>query len=243
MGLSCAPHAFAQISGLNEAINKAGRQRMLSQRMAKAWLAAGQQIESARAERILYDSMALFDRQFVELKAFAPTPDIRSTYQAMEAVWSEYKSALVGFSPAKQTAPQLIQLDSKVLALAHQGTVQLEKHSGRSVGKLVNIAGRQRMLSQRMAKYYLSNAWGAAVPDQLTELNKRRCREAGEGGVAAMFIDVDRFKVINDLYGHEVGDRVLREVAERIRGALEPQRVGLRHHARLGSISSSTIFS
>ncbi|MFN4265460.1 MAG: type IV pili methyl-accepting chemotaxis transducer N-terminal domain-containing protein [Aquabacterium sp.] len=174
MGLSCAPHAFAQISGLNEAINKAGRQRMLSQRMAKAWLAAGQQIESARAERILYDSMALFDRQFVELKAFAPTPDIRSTYQALDAVWSEYKSALVGFSPAKQTAPQLIQLDSKVLALAHQGTVQLEKHSGRSVGKLVNIAGRQRMLSQRMAKYYLSNAWGAAVPDQLTELNKAR---------------------------------------------------------------------
>ncbi len=69
-----------------------------------------------------------------------------------------------------------------------------------------------------------------ASHDALTGLPNRRTiterladavdQSSGEGGVAAMFIDVDRFKVINDLYGHEVGDRVLREVAERIRGAL-----------------------
>jgi diguanylate cyclase (GGDEF)-like protein len=69
-----------------------------------------------------------------------------------------------------------------------------------------------------------------ASHDALTGLPNRRTiterladavdQASGEGGVAAMFIDVDRFKVINDLYGHEVGDRVLREVAERIRDAL-----------------------
>lgn len=37
---------------------------------------------------------------------------------------------------------------------------------------------------------------------------------------ALVYIDVDRFKNINDRFGHEVGDDVLRAVAARLRGAL-----------------------
>jgi hypothetical protein len=166
--------AQAEINSLNEAINKAGRQRMLSQRMAKAWLAMGQGIDAEQAEKIMLDSMAVFDRQFVELKAYAPTPEIRKTYLAMEPMWSDYKSALVGKTPERSSALALLDLDAKVLKLAHQGTVQLEQYSGRAVGKLVNLAGRERMLSQRTAKFYLSQNWGAPVPDAVKELNKAR---------------------------------------------------------------------
>lgn len=166
--------AQAEINSLNEAINKAGRQRMLSQRMAKAWLAVGQGIDAERAEKILLESMALFDRQFVELKAYAPSPDIRRTYLAMEPLWSDYKSALIGRTPERNSALSLLALDAQVLKLAHQGTEQLEQYSGRAVGKLVNLAGRQRMLSQRTAKFYLSQNWGAPVPNALKELNKAR---------------------------------------------------------------------
>lgn len=173
-GLAMVAPASAQIVSLNEAINKAGRQRMLSQRMAKAWLAMGQGVDVKRAEKILFDSMAWFDRQFVELKTYSPTPDIEATYKALEPVWSDYKAALVGAPPDRSAAPLLMSLDSKVLKLAHQGTVQLEQYSGKAVGKLVNVAGRQRMLSQRTAKFYLSQSWGAAVPEQIKELNTAR---------------------------------------------------------------------
>jgi diguanylate cyclase (GGDEF)-like protein/PAS domain S-box-containing protein len=40
--------------------------------------------------------------------------------------------------------------------------------------------------------------------------------ERGEGRVAVMFLDVDNFKNINDSLGHDMGDRLLQEVAQRI---------------------------
>lgn len=174
LGAGLMQPASAQIMSLNEAINKAGRQRMLSQRMAKAWLAMGQGVDVRRAEKILFDSMAWFDRQFVELKAYAPTPEVKATYETLEPVWSDYKAALVGSKPDRSAAAILLGLDAKVLKLAHQGTMQLEQYSGKAVGKLVNVAGRQRMLSQRTAKFYLSQCWGAAVPEQVKELNTAR---------------------------------------------------------------------
>jgi nitrate/nitrite-specific signal transduction histidine kinase len=165
---------FAQVTDLNDAINKAGRQRMLSQRMAKAYLAVGQRVAAERGQGILGASIALFERQLAELEAFAPTPDIKATYGRLGGAWADYKALLVGQAPARERAPALIELDGKVLALANQGTLQLEQVSGRPVGRLVNIAGRQRMLSQRVAKFYLAQAWGASVPNAQAELDKAR---------------------------------------------------------------------
>ena len=119
-------NARAQVSDLNDAINKAGRQRMLSQRMGKGWLALVHKTESASAQAVLDKSMALFDRQLVELKAFAPSTDIRDTYVKLEAAWSDYKTALVGATPGKPGAGAVLQADARVLALAHQGTLQYE---------------------------------------------------------------------------------------------------------------------
>jgi two-component system cell cycle response regulator len=69
-----------------------------------------------------------------------------------------------------------------------------------------------------------------AITDSLTGLHTRRFFEAqlpleisrarrGDGSVAVFIIDVDRFKSINDNYGHPAGDDVLMEVAARLRAA------------------------
>jgi len=163
---------WSQIINLNDAINKAGRQRMLSQRMAKGYLALGLDVSPAIADKSLTASMALFDRQLIELKVFAPAPDIKTTYQQLESKWSDYKGALVGTKPSQQGAASVLSLGNEVLALANQGTLQLEKTSSKPVGKLVNIAGRQRMLSQRMASHYLAASWNVQAQNSKSEMLK-----------------------------------------------------------------------
>lgn len=75
--------------------------------------------------------------------------------------------------------------------------------------------------------------------DPLTDLNNRRyvedqllmaLAEGADSPAALLFIDLDKFKPINDAYGHEVGDAVLRVVARRLENTLRAEDVV----ARLG---------
>jgi diguanylate cyclase (GGDEF)-like protein len=70
--------------------------------------------------------------------------------------------------------------------------------------------------------------------DQLTSLPNRtllrervdhalaRAMRAGSG-VATLILDMDRFKEINDMLGHEIGDKLLIEAARRIRACVRDQ--------------------
>jgi len=71
----------------------------------------------------------------------------------------------------------------------------------------------------------------AALYDALTGLPNRvllderliqavRRSERSAKAFAVMFVDLDRFKPINDTYGHHVGDRLLKAVSERMQGCV-----------------------
>ncbi|NHC46658.1 GGDEF domain-containing protein [Motilibacter sp. K478] len=46
---------------------------------------------------------------------------------------------------------------------------------------------------------------------------------APDHGVAALYVDLDRFKPVNDRHGHATGDRLLAVAAQRLKRVLRPQ--------------------
>ena len=64
----------------------------------------------------------------------------------------------------------------------------------------------------------------------IERLTHALARRRGSGTVAVLFCDLDGFKAVNDVLGHEAGDRLLEAVALRVRAALRPEDTA----ARLG---------
>ncbi|HEY3940907.1 MAG TPA: sensor domain-containing diguanylate cyclase [Acidimicrobiales bacterium] len=95
------------------------------------------------------------------------------------------------------------------------------------LGTLANLAGARIGLLRMMAETQLQ-----AATDSLTGLLNRRAlesemrkvRESGATYAVAMG-DLDHFKELNDVYGHDTGDRALRLFAQTLRGALRHQDV------------------
>lgn len=74
---------------------------------------------------------------------------------------------------------------------------------------------------RRAAIDSLTRAWNR---DAIFDVLGREFENARLGGqkITVAMMDTDRFKAVNDQYGHPVGDEVLRQVADRIRASLRP---------------------
>ena len=152
--------ALADTHEMSEVINKAGRQRMLSQRMAKSYMALGQDVDRGLAQRTLGVSMSTFERQLGELRSAASQPAIAASIRQLEASWGPYRAALTAGTPDRTRAPEVLSRAAEVLARAQECTALLVALSGRAIGQCVDTSGRQRMLSQRIAVLHLSASWG-----------------------------------------------------------------------------------
>ncbi|HBO1214050.1 TPA: diguanylate cyclase [Pseudomonas aeruginosa] len=96
-------------------------------------------------------------------------------------------------------------------------------------GELRGYRGIVRDVSDQVA--YQQQLLEMAYRDPLTGLGNRKAFDeqlgqallrAGSGGseLALLYLDLDRFKEVNDRFGHDIGDALLRTVAERLRSTL-----------------------
>ncbi|MFP5487446.1 MAG: diguanylate cyclase domain-containing protein [Acidimicrobiia bacterium] len=95
-----------------------------------------------------------------------------------------------------------------------------------TIARVTSLLDVTRMLTSRWRDQ--DRLLLAATRDSLTGLMNRDCFQdaladtASLDSVAVLYIDVDRFKSVNDRWGHVVGDQVLAELAGRIRRSCRP---------------------
>lgn len=101
-----------------------------------------------------------------------------------------------------------------VARVAHERAAQLDRRSTALAAAVAYQQDLQRQLTYR------------ATHDPLTSLSNRTvlaermestfCRQHGSGSHALLLFDLDRFKDVNDTYGHPIGDELLIEVSHRL---------------------------
>ncbi|MBI3369406.1 MAG: type IV pili methyl-accepting chemotaxis transducer N-terminal domain-containing protein [Burkholderiales bacterium] len=129
-----------------DAINRAGQLRMLSQRIVKALALREAGIERDAAEAVLAESRNRAQAHVERLAGVGAEAATRDAWASLSALVDAH------------VAPTLARADAcaeQLLDAADALTLALEQSAGRHSLHIVNLSGRQRMLSQRMAKQVL----------------------------------------------------------------------------------------
>ena len=165
------------------AINQAGRQRMLTQRIVLVYCQIGLGVAHSQSQAQLAQAIALFENQLTGLEVGAPTQQVAETLVNVRKLWEPFRS--IAEAPVERDgAAMLLYLNDDLLHASNKVVQLLQDISGQSHARLVNIAGRQRMLSQRAAKFYMLTEWGFDTLTIRDELEAAKNDFAG--GLAAL---------------------------------------------------------
>jgi diguanylate cyclase (GGDEF)-like protein len=237
-------HSFAIGSGEKNYVFTGGERELTSYRVgsveieAQVAYLAGRRSEHPELER-RFSELQQAVRRYVESE--------RKIVETRLTMGERAATEMVGRDFGDANHLQLLQITRELLDSAHRQMVALEADQiayGDKVRRLilalissaafilVFLYGSLRRLSieQRIANARFAHQ---ATHDSLTGLRNRPAvmehianklangeHEASLGGIALLLLDLDGFKVVNDSLGHDAGDALLKEAANRMQAAL-----------------------
>jgi len=165
VGTSTLSIAGDSVADTVKLIDIAGKQRMLSQRIAKDYLYAGEKIATTKAKRQLKSSLEEMTKAHKALVESINDPEIRNLLAFVEMSSEDFKATAQ--EPFNLDNAQLIlDLSESMLEGSQYLVDSLKEVVKVKESAIVGKAGRQRMLAQRIAKYYI--AYQAGIQDKNT---------------------------------------------------------------------------
>ena len=215
-------NAPASTLSLGASVNISGKQRMLTQRMAKAYMYMGLGVNTEGAIKEKANSIILFEENLKSLLNFTPTEKIKVALQKEEALWKDYKSLIIS-DVNKETAKKILEANTTILNacddavkayVEYASTQKRENEDGLAAGIVaenINTSGRQRMLSQRLTFYYAAYVWGVA--ESATALRLKNLAEFLQQNFSKLITSEVNTSEIDDAMAGVVGD--WREIEEK----------------------------
>jgi hypothetical protein len=165
-----AQKASSQVNVVSDTvklINIAGKQRMLSQRIAKDYLYIGKKVASSKAKKQLKTSILELNKAHKLLVKSINNEEIKNLLDFVEMGTEDFETtANEDFS--LDNAQLIIDLSESMLEGSQYVVDSLKDTISLKESHIVAIAGKQRMFAQRIAKYYI--AYQAGIKDQNTIL-------------------------------------------------------------------------
>jgi AmiR/NasT family two-component response regulator len=168
-----------------EAVNRSGQLRMLSQRLVKLHLLQQAGLQGARCGEQLKASVLRIEANLTHLGKILSRPTHGDLLAQVTLTWNRLKQVLLGpgSSQTGQATPtyELVdELAELLLQEAERLTSNLEQGASVAPLQLLNVAGRQRMLSQRFVKYALLGIVGDSRLTLRSETGMAESRAAFE---------------------------------------------------------------
>ncbi len=181
MGLSVVAIAKPTASEYGVVLNLSGKQRMLTQKMSKESLLVALDCDKDGNLDNLLKTATLFDKTLKGLKdgdtslKLVPTEakNIRKALKKVEKLWKPFyeniESIITAGSASKEQIQVIADTNLKLLKYMNKCVKLYEKNAAKGgdagLAATINLAGKQRMLTQKISKEFLLVAYGYEIDD------------------------------------------------------------------------------
>ena len=201
--------------GLTEYVIRTGKPQLVDRARVDALLAQGEIVAGmVGAPTKVWLGAPLLGSDGVIGVIAVQSYDNANAYDARDAELLTFVSYQIAHSLQRRRAAELLQ----------QANAELEHRVAERTRELrEQIRVREQVEAQLQHQVLHDTLTGLPNRAYLRDRVERgiaRLRREPKHGFGVLYIDVDRFKVVNDSLGHRAGDEVLQEVARRLQGCV-----------------------